>query len=84
MYWYSRHLCLIDWGVHLSSIHRHCTRSNQWVLTVCKTSVLNSLGSTYAGLHCAMLMIFGVMQSSRHLSLIELGGPFSSYIHALF
>ena len=27
---YTRHLCLIDWGVYLSSIYMHCTRYSSW------------------------------------------------------
>ena len=28
VYWYTRHLCSIDWGVHLPAIYMHCTRSS--------------------------------------------------------
>ena len=50
-------------------------------VTVWKTSVLNWLGRTYAGLHCAML-IYLVQQYAMQLCLIELGVHLPSiYMH---
>ena len=50
-------------------------------VTVCNASVLNWLGRTYAGLHCAML-IYLVQQYSMHLCSLDSGVhlPFI-YVH---
>ena len=34
VYWYSRHLCSIDWGVHLPSIYMHCTISSSGCISM--------------------------------------------------
>ena len=38
IYWYARHLCWIDGGVHLPARYLHCSRSRKKTNLVCSIS----------------------------------------------